>query len=69
MIEKHGDNSWRLTVCEGYDGNGQQIRHSKTVKAANITEARKLYNQFAADVQRGNVAKSRKKTLIQFYEF
>ena len=69
MIEKRGENSWRLTVCEGYDGNGQQIRYRKTVKAVNVTEARKLYNQFAADVQRGNVAKSGKITLTQFYQF
>jgi integrase len=69
MIEKRGGNSWRLTVCDGYDGNGQQIRHRKTVKATNITEARKLYNLFAADVQHGNVAKSGKMSLTQFYEF
>ena len=69
MIEKRGDTSWRLTVYDGYDGNGQQIRYRKTVTAANISEAKKLYKLFAADVQRGNVAKSGKMTLTQFYEF
>ena len=69
MIEKRGDTSWRLTVYDGYDGNGQQIRYRKTVTAPNISEAKKLYKLFAADVQRGNVAKSGKMTLTQFYEF
>ncbi len=68
-IEKRGEHSYRLTVFAGYDGNGKQIIHRKTVNAANDTEAKKLYTQFAADVERGNIAASGKMTLKEFFAY
>ena len=54
-IEPRGDNQYRLTVSGGRDGKGKQINHRKTVTAPNITEAKKLWLQFAADVAKGQV--------------
>src|SRR5690606_17470077 len=31
-IEKRGENSWRLTVEAGYDGQGKRIRKRKTIR-------------------------------------
>lgn len=68
-IKKRGETSYQLNVPCGYDSKGKQLIKSKTVKAANITEAKRLYNEFATDVQNGNVANCGKMTLAQFYDF
>ena len=68
-IQSRGNNQYRLTVSAGCDGNGKQLLHRKTVTAANITEAKKLYIQFAAEVARGQVATDGGMTLSDFYDY
>ena len=66
-IESRGNNQYRLSVSAGCDALGKQIIHRKTVTAANITEAKKLYIQFSADVSRGQVATDGGMTIANFY--
>lgn len=68
-VRKRGENSYQLNVACGYDPKGKQIVKSTTVTAANITEAKRLYNRFAAEVLDGNDASCGRMTLPQFYDY
>lgn len=68
-IEKRGEGKYRLTVGAGYDGDGKQAFHRKTVTAANLTDARKQYALFVAEIERGQVATSGKMTLRDFFSY
>lgn len=67
-IRKRGIDSYELTVSSGYE-NGKQALFRKTVQAANVTEAKKLYKQFESDVIEGRIlaAGTEKMTLSEFY--
>jgi integrase len=67
-IEKRGENSYRLNVSAGSDGNGKQIVHRKTVTASGPQEAKRLYNEFATDVQRGLVIEHKNLTFKAFVD-
>lgn len=51
-VEKRGE-SYRLVVNVGFDVNGKRIRHTKTVKCKNQTEARKELAKFVVEVEAG----------------
>lgn len=68
-LEKRGKNSWRLTVTNGYDNNGKQIRHRKTVSASSEREANRLLALFLVEVEQGQIASSGKMTLKSFFEY
>ena len=68
-IEARGNNQYRLSVSAGLDGKGQQIIHRKTITAPNITEAKKIYVQFAAEVARGQVATNGRMTVGELYDY
>lgn len=74
-IRKRGENSYELCVSSGYDGQGKQVLHRKTVVVEGKTEEAKLraaekqYALFLGEVQRGQVATSGKMTLGQFYDY
>lgn len=70
-IEKRGQNSYRLTVTAGYDGNGQQIRYRKTVTASSRQAAERLLATFVAEVEQGVAATTgtAKMTMKDFFDF
>ncbi|SCM82438.1 Integrase family protein [uncultured Sporomusa sp.] len=65
-IKKRGANSYLLTVTAGYGGDGKQITYTRTVKAVSLIEAKKMYNDFASEVQKGNVTDTGKMKLAEF---
>ncbi|GMB02046.1 site-specific integrase [Pelosinus sp. IPA-1] len=67
-IKKRGENSYLLTVTAGYDGQGKQICHTKTITANSPTEAKRFYHEFATEVQRGNVTLTGKLKIKDFAE-
>jgi integrase len=70
-IKQRGKNSFHFFVPNGYDENKKQKGFETTVKAENITEARKLYDLFKADCLKGKVlpAGTDKMTLTEFYYY
>jgi len=68
-IEKRGETSYRLIVSSGLDGTGKQIKHTKTVKGITRDEADTELALFIADIEKGNIAKSGKMTLSQYYDY
>ncbi|SFM11495.1 site-specific integrase [Pelosinus propionicus] len=68
-IKKRGENSYLLTVASGYDGQGKQICHTKTVTANSPREAEKQYGLFLAEIEKGQISTSGKMTLKQFFEY
>jgi len=54
-IRKRGKNSYELSVTNGYDYYGRQRLFTKTVKAANEKEAKKLYYEFEGQIRRGDL--------------
>ncbi len=68
-IEKRGKNSYRLVVSGGMDGNGRQIKKTKTVICNSDKEAEKELAKFITAVEAGQYAISGKMTLSQFYDF
>jgi|GEM_PF-6511170 len=70
-IKKRGKNSYLLTVTDGYDATGKQKEFTTTVTAANITEARDLYDLFKSECVQGKVlpAGTDRMTLSQFYDY
>ncbi len=68
-IKKRGENSYLLTVTAGYDGQGKQLCHTKTVTANSPREAEKHYGLFLAEIEKGQVATSGKMTLTEFFEY
>jgi integrase len=65
-IKKRGENSYLLTVAAGYDGQGKQIVYTRTVQATGPNEAKKMYNDFASEVQKGNITTTGKLKLKDF---
>lgn len=70
-IKKRGEDSYLLTVYDGYDSVGKQQVYTKTIIANNLTEAKKQYDLFRADCLHGKVlsAGKQKMTVSQFYEY
>lgn len=68
-IEKRGQTSYRLTVTNGYDAAGQQIRHRKTVQASSDRAAEKLLAIFIGEVERGQIANTGKMALRDFFTY
>lgn len=71
-IEKRGRNSYRLIVYVGYDGDGKQIRHTRTVKVdaktekAQWKEAEKALALFQAEVEKGQYFGTENMTFKEF---
>jgi len=65
-ILKVRDGKYRLAVTLGTNLRGQQIVRYKTVKAANITEARQQYRRFEAQVLYGKEFNTEKLLLVDF---
>jgi len=68
-IEKRGNNKYRLIVSCGMDGNGKQVKKTKTVTCSDSKEAEKQLAIFITAVDTGNIATSGKMTLTQFYDY
>ena len=75
-IERRGENSFRLVVSGGLDGNGKQIKHTRLFKSdAGLTEAAKkkaadeALALFIADIKKGNNAQSQGKTVSDLWEY
>lgn len=52
-IQDRGNGSYYLTVSAGFKADGKRNRKTRTVKAKNITEARKKLAAFVAEVEAG----------------
>lgn len=68
-IEKRGKTAYRLTVTNGYDANGHQIRYRKTVQASSDRAAEKLLALFIGEIEHGQVSNSGKMTLRDFFTY
>ena len=68
-IEKRGENSYRLTISAGADGNGKRIKHTKTVSCTSEREAEKELARFIVAVENQQHATSGKMTLTGLYEY
>jgi len=68
-IEQRGNNQYRLSVSAGYDAQGKQIVHRKTITATSDRAAQKEYALFVAEIERGEISNSGKMTLAQFYDY
>lgn len=66
-VEDRGKGSYRLNVILGYDDKGVPIRERKTVKAKNMTEAKKMLTIFEAEILTGKYIKPENKTFKQVY--
>ena len=64
-IEKRGKNSYRLVCYNGFDLNGDSIRHTKTVHGSK-KDAKIELAKFVADVQNGMVIEGK---ALKFSEF
>ena len=64
-IEKRGKNSYRLVCYNGFDLNGNSIRHTKTIHASK-KDAKIELAKFVADVQNGMVVEGK---ALKFSEF
>ncbi len=60
-VEERGKGSYRLTVVIGYDAKGNPIRERKTVKAKNLTEAKKKLTLFKLRYLMGSILTLRKR--------
>lgn len=65
-MQKTGVNSWKLTVSGGFDGAGNRIRHTKTVKCTSEQQAKKELALFVAEIDKGNTATAGKLKLSDF---
>ncbi len=66
-IQKSGSNSWKLTVSAGFDGKGNRIRYTKTVKGTK-TEAKKELARFVTEIETGQTTATGKMTFKGFAE-
>ena len=64
-IEKRGKNSYRLVCYNGFDLNGNSIRHTKTIHGSK-KDAKIELAKFVADVQNGMVVEGK---TLKFSEF
>ncbi|MFU1991982.1 site-specific integrase [Priestia megaterium] len=67
-IEKRGKDSYRFVVSAGFDSSGKRIRKTKTVKASNMREAKKLAAQFEVEVYSGEYISPEKMLFKAFVE-
>lgn len=65
-IEKRGKNTYRISVCQGYDQYGRQIIKYKTIKASSDREAERQYTLFAAKVLNGGISHTGKCKVFEF---
>ncbi|MGG1685565.1 tyrosine-type recombinase/integrase [Pseudalkalibacillus sp. NRS-1564] len=68
-LEKRGEDTYRLRVSQGTDGNGKRIQHRKTIKAKSKREAEKELAKFITEIEAGTFIESPKKTFKEFAEF
>ena len=66
-IEKRGKNSYRLVCYNGFDLNGNSIRHTKTVHGSK-KDAKIELAKFVADVQNGMVIEGKSLKFSEFVE-
>ena len=66
-IEKRGKNSYRLVCYNGFDLNGNSIRHTKTIHGSK-KDAKIELAKFVADVQNGMVIEGRALKFSEFVE-
>lgn len=52
-IQDRGNGSYYLVYHIGYDAEGRRIRKTRTVKAKNMTEAKKKLASFVTEIERG----------------
>jgi integrase len=67
-IEKRGKSSYRLTVNLGFAEDGTPIRERRTIKAKNLTEAKKELIKFEAEILTGNYIRPEQTKLKDFYD-
>lgn len=65
-IEKRGQNSYRLTIYDGFDTNGKRIRHRKNVKCTSKSEAKKELALFYSEINKGTMYNNK---LLTFSDF
>lgn len=65
-IEKRGQNSYRLTIYDGFDTNGNRIRHRKNVICNSKSEAKKELSIFFAEVNKGTMYNSKVITFADY---
>lgn len=65
-IRNRGNGAYQFSIAVGYDDKGKQIIKTKTVHASSDREAEKMYNLFAAEVQKGEVSATGKYKLFDF---
>ena len=66
-IEKRGKNSYRLVCYNGFDLNGNSIRHTKTIHGSK-KDAKIELAKFVADVQNGMVVEGKSLKFSEFVE-
>lgn len=66
-IEKRGKNSYRLVCYNGFDLNGNSIRHTKTIHGSK-KDAKIELAKFVADVQNGMVVEGKSLKFSEFTE-
>src|SRR5699024_6203667 len=52
-VQERGNGSYLLVYHVGYDADGKRIRKTKTVKAKNKTEAKKMLSAFVTEIDKG----------------
>lgn len=52
-VQERGNGSYLLVYHVGYDTDGKRIRKTKTVKAKNKTEAKKMLSAFVTEIDKG----------------
>lgn len=65
-VQDRGNGSFFLVIEAGRDANGKRIRHTKTIKADGIRQARKILAEFEVEVLNGLYVKPSK---MPFQEF
>jgi site-specific recombinase XerD len=72
-IEKRSNNTYKITVCTGYDTKGKKLRKSKTVKISEKLTEKQLEKElnrqavlFEQEVQSGSYLDGEKITFAQF---
>jgi integrase len=67
-IEKRGNDSWRLTVSDGLDSQGKQIRYRKTIQAKKEKAAEKELALMIAEIEKGQFISTGKLTFADFID-
>jgi len=67
-VQRRGKDSFLLVYNIGYDAKGRKKRKTKTVKAKNKTEAKKMLAEFIAEINRGEYVAPSKENFSSFVE-